>query len=62
VNDTKVAADIEALPNSLLTASPQSMIFLLEGVRSRYGSIERYLVGIGVGADMVGVLRSRLLE
>jgi hypothetical protein len=38
------------------------MIFLLEGVRSRYGSIERYLVGIGVGADVVGALRSRLLE
>lgn len=62
VNDTKVAADIEALPNSLLTASPQSLIFLLEGVRSSYGSIEKYLVGIGVGADVVGALRSRLLE
>jgi protein-tyrosine phosphatase len=62
VNDTKLAADIEALPNSLLTASPQSMIFLLEGVRSSYGSIEKYLVGIGAGADVVGALRSRLLE
>jgi hypothetical protein len=34
----------------------------LDGLRTRHGSIEGYLAAIGVGENVVGTLRRRLLE
>ncbi len=62
VSDPKLAEEIEALPGWLLRASPEFMRSFLDGIRSRYGSVENYLGEIGAGADVTRTLRSRLLE
>jgi protein-tyrosine phosphatase len=61
-NAPELAAEFASLPDWLLHASPVVMQAFLDGLRTRHGSIEGYLAAIGVGENVVGTLRRRLLE
>jgi protein-tyrosine phosphatase len=61
-NAPELAAEITSLPDWLLYAEPAGIQAFLDGLRSRYGSIEGYLATIGIDAEMVAILRRRLLE
>ncbi len=54
-------AMLEALPPDTLHAQPETMITLLERVRSRYGSMRDYALAAGVPADSIRRLEERLL-
>ncbi len=62
VNDPKEAAEIAARPRWLLQSSGPAMKAFLEILRTRYGSIEDYLHGLGVTTERLDILRARLLE
>lgn len=62
VNDPEEAAEIAARPSWLLRSSGPVMKAFLESLRSRHGSIERYLYGLGVKGKTFDALRVRLLE
>jgi len=55
-------AELAALPDWLLHASPEVMAAFLDGLREEHGSIEAYLESVGAGTAVVRTLRSRLLE
>ena len=61
-NAPEIAAEIAGLPDWLLTTTPEFILAFLDGLRIRHGSIDGYLVDIGIGEDLVGKLRSRLVE
>ncbi|MEE8509192.1 MAG: tyrosine-protein phosphatase [Myxococcota bacterium] len=52
---------LEALPADTLHADPETMISLLNQVRSRYGSMREYVRSAGVGEAQIARLESRLL-
>ena len=46
----------------VFSAEPSKMHTLLSYLHEHYGSIDRYVAGIGVGPDVVARLRATLLE
>jgi len=62
VHAPELAAEFASLPDWLLYASPVVMQAFLDGLRTQHGSVEDYLAAIGVGQDVLGTLRRRLLE
>jgi protein-tyrosine phosphatase len=48
--------------DEVFSAEPAQMEALLDYVRDRFGSVERYVSGLGVGAEVVESLRTALLE
>lgn len=53
---------LSALPADTLHAEPETMIHLLDQVRTKYGSMQAYAREIGVDEAQVARLRARLLE
>ena len=53
---------LSALPPDTLHAQPETMISLLERIRETYGSMREYALSIGVSAESVECLKTRLLE
>jgi protein-tyrosine phosphatase len=49
-------------PYSFLGAPPEAMHDVLATVRRRYGSIEGYVAGVGVGDDVIARVRDHLLD
>jgi protein-tyrosine phosphatase len=48
--------------DEVFSADPVQMELLLDDLRARYGSVDAYVAGLGVGAGVVAGLRSELLE
>jgi protein-tyrosine phosphatase len=61
-NDPKEAAEIAGRPTWLLQSSGPGIKALLEILRTRHGSVEGYLRGLGVTNEKLDTLRARLLE
>ena len=61
-NDPAEAAEIAARPPWLLRSSPAVMAAFLAQLRSRHGSVQGYLAHHGAADDLVGRLRTRLLQ
>lgn len=53
---------LSALPPDTLHAQPETMISLLERIRETYGSMREYALSIGVSAESIESLKTRLLE
>ena len=53
---------LEVLPEDTMTAEPETMISLLDQIRSAYGSMEGYAREIGLDGAALAALRGRLLE
>lgn len=49
-------------PQALLSSPPEAMLIFLQALSDRFGSVERYLVGIGVEAVVLEQLRRVLLD
>jgi protein-tyrosine phosphatase len=62
LNDPEEAAEISARPTWLLRSSGSVIKAFLEKCRTRHGSIEAYLQGLGVKDETLDALRVRLLE
>lgn len=57
-----LSEEMSRQPKALLSCPPEAMHTFLRGVRGRFGSVEGYLIGIGIGADGVRQLRNVLLD
>ena len=53
---------LEVLPEDTMTAEPETMISLLDQIRSAYGSMEGYAREIGLDDAVLAALRGRFLE
>ena len=60
--DEGYQAVLAALPPDTLHAEADTMLAFLHGIRARYGSMTAYAHAAGVGDDVLGALRARLLE
>ncbi len=49
-------------PKAFLSCPPEAMHVFLAALRARFGSVEGYLAGVGVGGDALARLRGNLLE
>lgn len=49
-------------PKAFLSCPPEAMQTFLDALRARHGSVEEYLLGIGVAPSALTALRSNLLE
>jgi protein-tyrosine phosphatase len=49
-------------PKAFLSCPPEAMHAFLDALRARHGSIEAYLMGIGVESEVLARLRQVLLE
>jgi protein-tyrosine phosphatase len=54
-------AMLTALPPDTLHAEPETMIALLERIRSEYGSMPEYALAAGIAEESLARLRSRLI-
>ncbi|MBA3874627.1 MAG: tyrosine-protein phosphatase [Anaerolineae bacterium] len=45
-----------------VASAPETMVETLAYISTRYGGVEDYLVGCGVGVDQIGTLRERFVE
>lgn len=52
---------LAALPPDTMHANPETMVTFLDGIRTRYGSMEGYARAAGVPASAVDQLRARLV-
>ena len=57
-----LSEEMSRQPKALLSCPPEAMHTFLRRVRERFGSVEGYLSGIGVGAGAVQQLRNVLLD
>lgn len=57
----ELAANVAETPAAFLAAHPATMLGVLGLVRHEHGSMENYVRSIGVGDDVIGTLRERLL-
>lgn len=48
--------------DEVFSADPTQMEALLDFVRERYGSVQQYVTGLGVGPEVIDSLRTSLLE
>jgi protein-tyrosine phosphatase len=48
--------------DEVFSAEPAQMEALLDHLRQEYGSVERYVAGLGVGPEVIEALRGSLLE
>jgi protein-tyrosine phosphatase len=61
-NDRAWAALMASLPPSVLAAPPTAVPQFLGALREQYGSIDEYLLGAGLGREVLDLLRARLLR
>ncbi len=57
-----VSEEMSRQPKALLSCPAEAMQAFLEAVGRTFGSVERYLVGVGVEAETLERLRHVLLE
>lgn len=57
-----LSEEMSRQPKALLSCPPEAMHAFLDALRARFGSVEGYLMGIGVQADTLGGLRQGLLD
>lgn len=57
-----LAEEMSRQPKAFLSCPPEAMHTFLEALRDRYGSVEAYLLGVGVAPPVLLALRSNLLE
>lgn len=54
--------DAKPMPAHYLACPPEAMRLFLDGLRQRYGSVERYLLDAGLTRDHFAALRAHLLD
>ncbi len=52
----------DTIPVSYLTSPPEAMLLFLDDLRTRYGSVQRYVLRAGLRAEQIAALRGHLLE
>jgi protein-tyrosine phosphatase len=59
-NNTEMAAPMGTPPSFMLSANPQAMANVIDGLIADHGSIQGYLATIGIGAAVLGALGDNL--